>query len=166
MFHSLKALECYPSWDIVQKYMPEVFKKDYPNTRLIIDATEFPIECPSSLVSQPSTFSSYKNRNTVKVLVGIMPSGVITFVSPIYEGSILDRKLVEVSGLLDLLETSDEIMADKRFQIQDLPAPLGVRLNISPFLTSNMQMLVDDVLLTRKIAHSLIHVERAIGRVK
>ena len=57
-----------------------------------------------------------------------MPSGVVTFVSPTYEGSISDRKLVEVSGLLDLLETGDQIMADKRFQIQDLLAPLGVRL--------------------------------------
>ena len=43
----------------------------------------------------------------MKVLVGIMPSGVITFVSPTYEGSISDRKLVEFSGLLDLLETGD-----------------------------------------------------------
>lgn len=166
MFHSLKALEHYPPWHIVKKYMPEVFKKDYPNTRLIIDATEFPIERPSSLVSQACTFSSYKNRNTVKVLVGIMPSGVITFVSPTYEGSISDRKLVEVSGLLDLLEIGDEIMADKGFQMQDLLAPLGVRLNIPPFLTSNVQMPVDDVLLTRKIAHLRIHVERAIGRAK
>lgn len=98
--------------------MPEVFKKDYLNTRLIIDATEFPVEQPSSLVSQACTFSSYKNRNTVKVYVGIMSSGVITFVSPTYEGSISDRKLVEVSGLLDLLETGDEIMADNGFQIQ------------------------------------------------
>ncbi|XP_065894872.1 uncharacterized protein [Dysidea avara] len=166
MFHSLKALERYPRWHIVKKYMPEVFKKDYPNTRLIIDATEFPIERPSSLLSQSCTFSSYKNRNTVKVLVGIMPSGVVTFVSPTYEGSISDRKLVEVSGLLDLLETGDEIMADKGFQIQDLLAPLGVRLNIPPLLSSNTQMPVDDVFHTRKIAHLRIHVERAIGRAK
>ena len=70
MYHSLKAIERYPSWHIVQKYMPEAFK-DYPNTRIIIDATEFPIERPSSLMSQACTFSSYKNRNTIKVLVGV-----------------------------------------------------------------------------------------------
>ena len=117
IFHNLKALERYPHWHIVKKYMPEVFKRDYLNTRLIIDATEFPIERPSSLLSQSCTFSSYKNRNTIKILVGIMPSGVVTFVSSTYEGSISDRKLVEVSGLLDLLERGDEIMADKGFQI-------------------------------------------------
>ena len=95
-----------------------------------------------------------------------MPSGVVTFIFPTYEGSISDRKLVGVYGLLDLLETSDEVMADKGFQIQDLLAPLGVRLNIPPFLSSNSQIPVEDVLETRRIAHLRIHVERAIGRVK
>ena len=57
-------------------------------------------------------------------------------------------------------------MADKGFQIQDLLAPLGVRLNVPPFLNSKVQMPVADVLLTRKIAHLRFHVERAIGRVK
>lgn len=54
---------------------------------------------------------------------------------------------------------------DKSFQIQDLFAPLGVHLNIPLFLTSNVQMPVGDVILTR-ITHLRIHVERAIGRVK
>ena len=73
----------------------------------------------------------------------------IAFVSPTYEGSISDRKLVEVSGLLDKLEDGDELIADKGFQIQDLLTPLGVHLNIPPFLDSKAQMPVNDVLLTR-----------------
>ena len=146
--------------------MPEVFKKEYPNTRIIIDATEFAIERPSSLVSQSCTFSAYKNKNTVKVLVGVTPSGAISFVSECYEGSISDKRLVEVSGLLEKLEPGDEVMADKGFQIQDLLAPLGVRLNLPPFLNSNHQMPANDVILTKNIAHLRIHVERAIGRVK
>ena len=66
--------------------------------------------------------------------------------------------------MLELLELGDEIMADKGFQIQDLLAPLGVRLNMPPFLNSNTQMPKEDALLTRKIAHLRIHVERAIGQ--
>lgn len=146
--------------------MPQVFKEEYPNTRLIIDATEFGIERPSSLVSQAGIFSSYKNKNTVKVLIGIMPSGAIVFVSPTYEGSISDKKLVQVSGLLDKLEVGDEVMADKGFDIQDLLAPLGIRLNIPPFLSSNSQFSCEDVLKTKKIAKLRIHVERAIGHIK
>ena len=82
--------------------MPESFKNHYPNTCVIIDATEFAVERPSSLLSKSSIFSTYKNRNTVKILIGIMPSRAISFVSDCYEGSISDKKLVEVSGLLDL----------------------------------------------------------------
>ena len=166
MFHSFKAIERFPPWHIVEKHMPEAFRKEYPNTRLIIDATELQVERPSSLLTQSCTFSAYKNRNTVKVLIGILPSGVIAFVSPTYEGSVSDKELVRVCGILDKLECGDEIMADKGFQIQDLLAPLGVRLNVPPFLNSKVQMPAADVVLTRKIAHLRIHVERAIGRVK
>ena len=88
MYHNFKSIERFPPWHIVKKYMPEAFKKEYPNTRIIIDATEFPVERPSSLLSQACTFSAYKNKNTVKVLIGITPSGAISFVSEAYEGSI------------------------------------------------------------------------------
>jgi len=57
-------------------------------------------------------------------------------------------------------------MADKGSLIQDMLAPLGVCLNVPPLLKSNRQMAAEDVILTKKIAHLRIHVERAIGRVK
>ena len=156
MYHNFKAMERFPSWDVVKKYMPEIFTKEYPNTRIIIDATEFAIERPSSLLNQSSTFSNYKNRNTVKVLVGIIPSGAISFVSESYEGSISDRRLVELSGLLQLLEPGDEVMADKGFLIQDLLVPIGVQLNVPPLLQSKLQMPTDDVVVTKKIAQSML----------
>lgn len=52
----------------------------------------------------------FKNKNTVKVLIGIIPSEAMVFVSPAYEGSISDKKLVQVSGLLEKLEVGDDIM--------------------------------------------------------
>ena len=88
----------------------------------------------------------------MKVLIGVMPSGAISFVSESYEGSISDRRLVELSGLLQLLEPGDEVMADKGFLIQDLLAPIGVRLNVPPLLQSKSQMPTDDVVVTKKIA--------------
>ena len=58
MYHSLKAIYRFPPWHIAKKYMPETFKRHYPDTRIIIDATEFTVETIF-------TFSTYKNRNTV-----------------------------------------------------------------------------------------------------
>ena len=57
-------------------------------------------------------------------------------------------------------------MADKGFDIQDLLAPLGVRLNIFHHLKSGSQFSSDDVLRTKKIAKLRIYVERAIGSIK
>ena len=59
------------------------------------------------------TFSSYKNDNTYKALVGISPNGVITFVSSLYPGSISDKELTRRCGILDLLEPGDSVMADR-----------------------------------------------------
>lgn len=57
------------------------------------------------------------------------------------------------------------ILADKGFQIQDI-LPLGVDLNIPPFLGSGAQMSAEDVVRTQQIASLRIHVERAINKIK
>ena len=90
MFLCLKAVECFPPWHVVKKFIPASFLKYYPQTWLIIDATEVAVERPASLAVQASTFSSYNNCNTVKVLVAITPSGAMCFVSPLFEGSVSD----------------------------------------------------------------------------
>ncbi|CAD6207450.1 GSCOCG00012703001-RA-CDS, partial [Cotesia congregata] len=56
----------------LRRNMPDFglsFKKFYPSTRVIVDATEIPIDKPSNPIAQQATFSTYKNKNTVKVLV-------------------------------------------------------------------------------------------------
>ena len=77
----------WPSRELVSYYMPSDFKSKYPKTRIIVDVMECPIHKPTQPVAQQATFSTYKNRNTVKVLVGITPGGLVSFVSPAYGGS-------------------------------------------------------------------------------
>ena len=57
----------------------------------------------------------------------------ITFVSKLCPGSISDQMLTKKSGLLDLLEKGNSVMADRGFNIQDDLTPLGVKVNIPPF---------------------------------
>ena len=90
---------------------------------------------------------------TLKGLVGISPSGGITFVSQLYTCSISDREIVLRSGILSQsFDLGDSVMADKGFQIQDI-LPLGVDLNIPPFLGSDAQMSAEDVDTRRKGHH-------------
>ena len=152
MFLKLGQVNIWPSREVIDKTMPEDFKKKYSSTRVIIDCTEVRCQMPSSLHLNGELFSNYKHHTTLKGLIGISPGGAITFISQLYTGSISDREIVVRSGLLDLpLNENDSIMADKGFTIQDL-LPLGVSLNIPPFLGSASQMPAEDVILTQEIA--------------
>ncbi|KAK9727489.1 DDE superfamily endonuclease [Popillia japonica] len=113
---------------------------------------------------QKSTYSTYKQRNTWKGLVGVAPNGVVTFVSKLYPGSTSDKKIVQHCGILQHLEAGDLILADKGFLIHDI-LPAGVSLNIPPFLTTS-QFTEEQVRRTASIAKARVHVERAIRRMK
>ena len=94
MYFSLGSVPIWPSREQVDDTMPESFKRTYPTTRCILDCTELFCQRPASLSTQSSLYSSYKHHVTYKGLVGISPSGAITFVSQLYPGSISDKEIV------------------------------------------------------------------------
>ena len=160
-----RAYPIWPSKSAIQKTMPTCFRESYPTTRVIIDCTEIYIERPSSLRSQSATYSNYKHNNTVKGLLGIAPSGAVSFVSDLYTGRTSDKKAAYDCNLYSLLEAGDSIMADKGFAIEE-DLPTGVTLNIPPFLRGKEVLSAKEELETRQIAAVRIHVERAISRIK
>jgi len=85
--------------------------------------------------------------------------------SKLFGGIISDKKLTFQSGLLDLLEPGDTIMADRGFNIDEL-LPSGVSLNVPPQLNESGQLTVGERTSTRRIASVQVHVERAIERIK
>ncbi|CAC5362065.1 unnamed protein product [Mytilus coruscus] len=109
------------------------------------------------------TWSSYKH--TLKLLVGITPSGSFCFLSKLWSGAVSDRRITQASGFLEMLEFGDEIMADRGFTISDLLALKGATLAIPPF-ANGRQLSSRAVTRTRRIANARIHVERAIGDIK
>ena len=78
-------------------FSPADFRLKFPATRPIVDGTEFPIKKPTQPVAQQATFSTYKNRNTMKVLVGASPGGRFGHLclTSLYGGSTSDRQIVE-----------------------------------------------------------------------
>ena len=122
--------------------MPKAFRDLYPSTRVIVDATEIFVETLALPKLQQMTYSTYKNHNTYKCLINISPGGAVTFIWKLFSGSITNRQLTQRSGLLQLLEEGDSVMADRDFNIQDDLTLIGVQVNIPPFLKGKQQPAV------------------------
>ena len=69
--------------------------------------------------AQRVTWSNYKHHDTAKVLIRMLPNGLIIFASEAYGGSISDKQLTLDSGHLDLVEPYTEKMIDKGFNIKE-----------------------------------------------
>ncbi len=156
-------IDWWPSRDVVGYYMPTDFQLKFPTTRVIIDGTECPIQKPQLPILQQSSFSSYKNRNTVKVLVGSSPGGLVSYVSPAYGGSTSDRQICERSNLSDMCDPGDSIMSDKGFNVQDMFEHRNITVNIPSFFKKKNRLSQSTVLKDRKIASKRVHIERIIG---
>ena len=154
----------WPSKELVSGNLPDTFGA-YPRTRVIIDCTELKIQKPYRPFAQKMTWSNYKHANTCKLLVGIMPSGAITFRSKVYNRNVSDVAIVDLSGFPNVIQAGDDVMADRGFNIRHMLLPKHATLNI-PAFSHGRQLSAKAVSRSRKIARVRIHVERAIARMK
>ncbi|XP_063416866.1 uncharacterized protein LOC134699102 [Mytilus trossulus] len=171
MAQCLGPLIKWPSKEKIKKHMPLSFRRKYPNTRVIIDATEFYVQRPRNPTAQSKTWSNYKSKNTFKTLVGITPNGAFSFISDLWTGNISDRSITERSGFIDLIEKGDHVMADRGFLIKDLLLSKGATLNMPPFTRpckhgKGRCLTAKEIQESKSIASLRIHVERSIQRLK
>ncbi|GBN81687.1 hypothetical protein AVEN_266735-1 [Araneus ventricosus] len=165
LYEKLKLLHIFPSKSKVES-MPRQFYSENRDCRVIVDCTEIPIQKPNSPAEQQMTFSFYKNTNTLKGMIGIMPSGTISFISPLYCGSISDKELFIKSQLMDLLEPNDVVMADKGFQIEQEFKKISCKLKYPNFLKDCIQLDASDRIENCKISNVRVTVERTISQIK
>ena len=128
----------------------------FTSCRIVIDCTDIEIAAPSLMSQQNATYSNYQGMNSFKVIVGVAPNAVITYVSKLYPGSISDKEIVKQSGLMNHMASGDLIFADKGFLIQDI-VPEGVSVNIPPFL-QNGKFTSSEIRATTNIAKCRIHI--------
>ncbi|CAF1543397.1 unnamed protein product, partial [Adineta ricciae] len=161
VYSVVSSISLWPSKQQVQENLPFEMKKNYPNVRVIVDCTEFELEQPSNPQAQQDTWSTYKNTNTAKALVGITPNGIVSYISPLYGGATSDRSLLNMTdagSLIELLEDGDQIMSDRGFALDLKHTHLS--LIHPPFLQGKSQLEPKNVVETRIIARHRIHVER------
>uniref|UniRef100_A0A671NGZ9 DDE Tnp4 domain-containing protein n=1 Tax=Sinocyclocheilus anshuiensis TaxID=1608454 RepID=A0A671NGZ9_9TELE len=167
MAKELQCLVRWPSRKEIRRNLPTLFKTTgFQKVRCIIDCTEVFTERPTSLQARAITYSHYKSHNTVKFLVGISPTGAITFLSKVWGGRASDKVITKNSGLIDLLEQGDHVMADRGFNFPEYFANKCVRLHVPASTKGRKQLTGLEVTHSRKMSRVRIHVERAIGKLK
>ena len=164
LYFELKDIFPFPTQELIRKNMPEKFA-EFASTRIILDCTELFIQRPSAMLAQSETWSDYKHHNTWKVLVRLTPNGQVSFLSDLWDGRVSDKQITRESGVLALLDSGDNVMVDRGFDIRDI-FPDGVTLNMPPFLAGRDQLTAAETEMTMTIASVRIYVERAIGRIK
>ena len=151
-----------------QRKVPQCFKVLFgAKVAIIIDCFEVFIERLSNLEARACMWSNYKHKNTVKILVGITPQGVIAFVSESWGGRISDKYLTEHWGILRKLLPGEIILGDRGFDIVDSVGAMQAQLNIPAFTKGKNQLSALEIEETRMIkANVRIHVECVIGNVR
>ena len=99
-------------------------------------------------------------------MLGITPAGAVSFVSALHCGSISDKEISRCSGIIQLLDSKDDVMADTGFISRDLLAVKECNLIIPPFLNYEDQFAEEETEQTKLIAMVRIHGERAKRKVK
>lgn len=145
--------------------MPYCFKK-FPNTRVVLVCTEIQIQKPKCLSCRIKLYSNYKSTFTLKFLIGVSPGGLITYISQPYGGRASDRSLFVQSGLIQKMNSSDAIMVDKGFLIDDLCMSKNIQIIRPPFLKNKIQFSKSEALLNKDIASARVHIERINQRLK
>ena len=154
MDSTLRRLSVWLDWESLRKTMPECFRASFETkVAVIIDYFEVFIEGPSNLEARASTWSSYKHHNTVKVLLGISPQGVVTFVSEPWSATNILQNSVEnwIPG--------DVVLANQGFDITESVGMMQAKLHIPAFTKGKDQLSTIKIDETRTIANVRIHVE-------
>ena len=74
--------------------------KGYRGLKVVLDCTEQQCERSSDLQARKETFSNYKQRDTVKWLIGLSKNLTVNYVSQAYGGRASDKHITLDSSTL------------------------------------------------------------------
>jgi len=94
--------------------------RNSPETKAVF---EFLVRKAKAPAAQQVNFSTYKNRYTAKMIVGVEPGSMWSYLSDPYGG---DQQINECSNVGTKVDPGDSLIADKRFNV----TPVNVTVNI------------------------------------
>ena len=166
MYCNLKQLIIWPDSETLRQTLPSVFHTHFTQVKCIIDCFEIFIERPVAFTARAATYSNYKKHNTVKVFIGVSPTGTISYISSAWGGRVSDKVITQQCGFLQYIDPGDVILADRGFNIHDDVAIRGGKLEIPAFTKGKKQLSREEVEKSRQISRVRIHVERVIGQLR
>ena len=89
----LKNFIAWPDRGAVRRTLPKCFEKNFCDCICIIDFSKVFIERPKNLPAHAQTWSNYKHNNTIKYLVGVNPTGLVSFLSSGWAGRVSDKEV-------------------------------------------------------------------------
>lgn len=162
---SIKPAIYWPTKEEILQNMPKCFE-NFKTTRIVLDATEIKVQKLKCLKCRILSYSHYKCSHTMKFLIGITPSGLISYVSKGYGGRASDKAIFCNENIINKLDPHDAIMVDKGILIEKECEEHLVKLIRPPFMRKQKQLSKDDATITANIARARVHVERVIQRIK
>nr|XP_046237559.1 uncharacterized protein LOC124055019 isoform X2 [Scatophagus argus] len=165
-FH-LAPLVHWPARHCLQQSMPRQFVETFGSrVAVILDCFEIGIEKLSNLKAQSQTYSHYKQKPTIKYLIGITPRGSVSFISKGWGGRVSNKHLTEQCGILNKLLPGDLVLANCGFNIGDEVGLMCAEVKTPGFTRGHAQMDPKSVEETQQIADLRVHVERVMGLVR
>ena len=91
---------------------------------------------------------------------------MVSFVSKGWGGRVSDKHLTENCGILNYLQPGDQILADRRFTVQDSVGLYCAEVKVPPFTKGKKQLSRLGSDIARQLSRVRIHVERVIGSLR
>lgn len=120
----LVSIPVWPTKEHLRKDMlpNALWKAKYANTRVVLECARLKLDSLSSLIftCQLNTKSSSKSLfQAKKGLVGLAPNGVVIFVSSLMSDLLQNEDVIIESGILDLCDRGDAIVAESSFSLKE-----------------------------------------------
>jgi len=112
------------------------------------------------------TYSHYEHGHTLKILMGVTPGGLISFVSKVYGGRASGQAILEQSNLIEKCDPfTDAVMVDESFQIYQVCAANHVEVIRPPFLRKDKKFSEENDDRRQCVAGVCADVQRIISRL-
>lgn len=151
----------------VSDKIPALFK-EFKNLRVVVTCAEFysrslPLR---SIENEDHTYSRKDTSMISKALIGCTPTGRISFVTPVYDGTTSNRKIFIESNLSEFIKPDDLVLIDKEVVIKDLIINQRAKCHIPQFLEGNRVLQSDNDLRTKLINQQKDVINKIISQLK